>query len=283
MNLSSINPFIRYAAMQSAFSAPSDYSISYDSRLFYFHSGKCELNIKDRVYELLPGCLMLWQSGTPYKFLTRKNSVITALNFDFTQNHSTKKESISPVFQKDFNKKNLIEEICFSDFDVLNSPMILCNMQHLEPKINIITDEFAKKKLGYDSLCSALLKEIICDAVRANLVNVPGNSQKIEKVVRYIEQYYRNDISNAELSAIAGYHAYHLNRLMKSATGMTLHRYILNVRLQKAKDYLLNTDFGNAEIADLCGFSSAYHFCNAFSKKVGISPSAFRKSRKNIL
>ena len=156
-------------------------------------------------------------------------------------------------------------------------------MQHTESKINLITDEFAKKKLGYDAICSAVLKEIIADAARGALINVPENSWKIEKAVQYIEQHYDSDISNADLAAIAGYHPYHLNRLMKNTTGMTLHQYILNIRLEQAKDLLLNTDMPVFEISEKCGFKNQYHFSNIFKDKTKLTPSQYRNTKKDKL
>ena len=161
--------------------------------------------------------------------------------------------------------------------------MILHNMQHLETKINFIVDEFTKKKLGYEAICSAVLKEIIVEASRIELINIPQNSRKIEKALQYIEQHHSHDISNAELAALIGYHPYHLNRLMKSATGMTLHQYALNVRIEKSKIALLNTNMTIAEIAELCGFNTSYHFSNTFKSKTGLTPSAFRHNQKGIL
>lgn len=101
----------------------------------------------------------------------------------------------------------------------------------------------------------------------------------MENIIKYIEQHYEKDISNTELSEIAGYHPYHLSRLVKNATGLTLHQYILNVRLEKAKDFLLNTELSVYEIADKCGFNSPYHLSNTFKIKNKLTPSEFRNSK----
>lgn len=282
MLLSSINPFIRFAR-QITVSSINHATVSYDSRLFYVLSGSCVLSLPNGEYQLKPGTLLIWKCGTPYKFLIQADTSLISVNFDFTQKNSQKKDSISPVLQEVFKENILCETICFSDFEILNTPIILNNMQYLKSKIDLIVNEFAKKKLGYDAVCSAVLKEIITETARIALVSIPENSWKIEKAVQYIEQHFDNDISNSDLAAVAGYHPYHLNRLMKSTIGMTLHQYILNTRLEKSKDLLLNTDMPVAEIAEKCGFKNSYHFSNTFKSKIGATPTLFRNTKTGIL
>lgn len=282
MLLSAINPFIRFA-QPITIECIDSHTISYDSRLFYVLSGTCTLSISDKDYQLKPGTLLLWKSAIPYKFSINSNISLISINFDYTQENMQKKDSISPVLQEDFEEKKLLEKIYFSDFNILNTPIILHNMQHFETKIDLIVNEFSRKKLGYDVVCSAVLKELIVESARIALIDIPENSWKIEKAVQYIEQHYNHEISNAELAAIVGYHPYHLNRLMKSTTGMTLHQYMLNVRIEKSKSALLNTNMSIAEIAELCGFKNSYHFSNTFKSKTGLTPTSFRHNRKSIL
>lgn len=282
MLLSSVNPFIRFAQTVTV-DVINTLTISYDSRLFYVCSGFGTLSISDKEYPLKPGTLLIWRSAAPYRFIINDSIKLISVNFDFTQKNTQKKDSICPVPQKDFDPNKLLDKIYFSDFKVLNEPIILYNMQHTKAKLDILTDEFSKKKLGYDAFCSAVLKEIIIEAARTALVNVPENSYKIEKAVQYIEQNFDKDISNSDLAAAAGYHPYHLNRLMKSACGMTLHQYILNTRLEKSKYLLLNTNMSVAEISEKCGFKNSYHFSNTFKSKTGLTPTRFRSTKTGIL
>ena len=281
MLLSAINPFIRFAQLITIESTDS-HAISYDSRMFYVVRGTSTLTISGKQYQLKPGTLLLWRSGTPYEFSVDNNISLITFNFDYTQENIKKKDIISPIREEHFEEKELLERINFSDFNILNTPIILHNMEHFETKINLIVDEFAKKQLGYDAVCSAVLKELIVDIARIALINIPENSWRIEKAVQYIEQHYNCEISNTEVAAFVGYHPYQLNRLMKSITGMTLHQKVLNVRIEKAKNALLNTNMSIAEIAELCGFKNSYHFSNTFKSKTGITPSVFRHRRKSI-
>lgn len=281
MLLSEINPHIRFAKKICVTKLGLD-TITYDSRMFYVHAGECNLSISGKEYHLKSGVFMLWKCGTPYKFTVSRALSLFVINFDYTRINSKNKEMIPTSTVHKFNKEKLSENINFTDFDALNTPIILSGMQMFEPKFNMIENEFCCKKLGYEAICSAIMKELITETVRVMLLNTPKNIWKVENIIKYIEQNYERDISNAELSEIAGYHPYHLSRLVKSATGMSLHQYILNARLEKAKDFLLNTELSVYEIADKCGFKSPYHFSNTFKMKNKLTPTEFRNSKYSL-
>jgi len=52
---------------------------------------------------------------------------------------------------------------------------------------------------------------------------------------------------------------------------------VIRVRIARAKELLIHTDDTNYAIAKAIGYSSEYHFSRAFSKIVGVSPSAYKK------
>ena len=72
----------------------------------------------------------------------------------------------------------------------------------------------------------------------------------------------------------------HLNRKIKSITGITTQQYILRVRMEYAKHILLNTpDLTISEVAYKCGFEDAASFSRAFRRTFDKSPSQMRQDR----
>jgi AraC-like DNA-binding protein len=71
-------------------------------------------------------------------------------------------------------------------------------------------------------------------------------------------------------------------RAFKKITGSSPNQYLLDLRLNKAKDLLLSTKLNINEIADQTGFDSIYYFSKLFKKKNAGSPTSFRtkKTRK---
>jgi len=66
------------------------------------------------------------------------------------------------------------------------------------------------------------------------------------------------------------------SRAFHKAFDMTVHDYILTVRIKNAIDMLSNTDYPIQEIAEECGFHTANYFSKVFSAHVGMSPTEYR-------
>lgn len=81
----------------------------------------------------------------------------------------------------------------------------------------------------------------------------------------------------AELAALAGISSGHLQRAFRQSTGCTLGEHIRNVRLERARTLLSNTDLMLKEIAVRLGFTSQYGFTVAFQRGSGETPSSYRQ------
>jgi len=69
-------------------------------------------------------------------------------------------------------------------------------------------------------------------------------------------------------------------RQFKKKYNITPYNYLIELRIGRAKNLLVNSDKTLAEIANKLCFSSEYHFSNTFKKKTGTSPSEFRKNNR---
>ena len=95
-------------------------------------------------------------------------------------------------------------------------------------------------------------------------------------VAKYVEENLGRDIRLAQVAREAHLSTRHLHRLFIKHVGKSLHDYLLEQRLEKARQMLL--DQGRKafvkEIAFSCGFSSLAYFSNSFRKAYGVAPSA---------
>lgn len=73
----------------------------------------------------------------------------------------------------------------------------------------------------------------------------------------------------------------YLTKLFKKEMGSTPSKYLMDLRLRSAMDWLrISGDSSISEIAAMCGFRDPLHFSRVFRKKYGASPSAFRNGDK---
>jgi len=76
----------------------------------------------------------------------------------------------------------------------------------------------------------------------------------------------------SQLARTAGLNEFKLKKGFKETFDQTVFEYLAHVRLETAKNDLLNTDKSVTEIAGELGYSSLQHFSTAFKKKFGVSP-----------
>ncbi|RKJ20852.1 AraC family transcriptional regulator [bacterium D16-50] len=98
----------------------------------------------------------------------------------------------------------------------------------------------------------------------------------IQKVERFIRESYMRQITLEDLTALAGCSKTTLIQAFKEVYGSTPFGYIIQIRLQKAKELLVGTDAGISQISDLIGFQSVHYFSRFFKEKEGYSPMEFR-------
>jgi AraC family transcriptional regulator len=97
-------------------------------------------------------------------------------------------------------------------------------------------------------------------------------------VLDYVDAHLNDDLSLAELAKVSGLSAHHFGAAFKASTGATPHRYVIEQRVERARDLLRDRGQGIADVAYAVGFSSQSHFTANFRRIVGVTPSRFRRS-----
>ncbi|WP_028782455.1 helix-turn-helix transcriptional regulator [Thalassobacillus devorans] len=104
---------------------------------------------------------------------------------------------------------------------------------------------------------------------------------EVEEVVVYMHQRIYEPLSLADLAGQAGYSRYHFARIFKEQMGVSPLYYISALRLQKAKDLLLQTDLRVRDIGMEIGQQSLGTFTTRFTERVGMTPAQFRHYSPN--
>jgi YesN/AraC family two-component response regulator len=100
----------------------------------------------------------------------------------------------------------------------------------------------------------------------------------INKVQDYIKDNYNNiNLSADSISEVIGYSPYYFTKVFKEITGMNINDYIRQIRIDKVKELLSNTDYKINQIPNMAGFTNASHFFAVFKKDVGLTPLAYRE------
>ena len=104
----------------------------------------------------------------------------------------------------------------------------------------------------------------------------PYDLRCIDCAIQYIGKHYSDKISAEHLSMEVGLSKDKLQAGFQRRTGKTLHKYIQQVRLENARELLVNTNDPLKSVADASGFVNESHFCKVFKKMHLISPVQYR-------
>jgi AraC-like DNA-binding protein len=119
------------------------------------------------------------------------------------------------------------------------------------------------------------------DARPANLGGLAPWQAKRAKA--FLEANLSGTVSLAEVAGLCGISPSHFARAFRAATGRPPHRWLLERRVEAAKEALKTSDSPLAEIATVCGFSDPSHFSRVFSQATGETPAAWRRSHGRLI
>lgn len=168
-------------------------------------------------------------------------------------------------------------------FDVLDEEkfistpkLIIDNNLSFYRKIQTIAAEYLNKNKHYDLMIENLICNMLIDITRKD-------NQVLEKInpmlfaKSYINEYFATDINLDELAQTSGYSSEHFRYLFKNYTGLSPKAYILEKRINHAKELLTKTEYSLSDIASMCGYDDYAQFSAFFKKRTSYSPREYRK------
>jgi len=139
-----------------------------------------------------------------------------------------------------------------------------------------------------------LFMDHVAMALLTHLVQVYGGSGTAPQMVRgglapwqvrrakeLLVARLDGEIMLEELARECGLSRSHFARAFKKTTGKPPHRWLVEQRLERAREMLLKSGLSLGEIADTCGFADQSHFTRAFSASLGVTPSEWRRQRQS--
>lgn len=120
--------------------------------------------------------------------------------------------------------------------------------------------------------------QCVCDARRQGR----SFSPEIQSCMDYIDLHPLEPLEISDLADMVGYSAYYLSRKFHRETGSSIRDYIRQRKIKQGALLLVSTQDDLGTIAERLGFCSRSHFSDTFHKIMGLSPSEYRKQRRNF-
>jgi AraC family transcriptional regulator len=104
--------------------------------------------------------------------------------------------------------------------------------------------------------------------------------RQIGKAIDFMEAHLERSLDLATIAEAAGISPSHFARRFRATVGKAPHQYLIQIRIDRAKRLLSESDKSIAEIAFACGFASQEHLTRLFKRTCGLAPAGFRNARR---
>ncbi|HHV95311.1 MAG TPA: AraC family transcriptional regulator [Clostridiaceae bacterium] len=249
--------------------------------LVYIKRGNAIFEIAGIPVDIGPNEIIIIKPLQPHKVIVKSNIGCEFVVFNFK-------------FESKANKK--ISEVSISDFinfvsNKESGPFITLKVSSKNDIIEVINRILKEKKndeIGKDFMNYLLMLELFVLISRAMQMewenSIKGKSNKLKEVIQaavnYINLNYERDISLKDIAKYVFLSPSYFAKAFKDETGKSPISYLIQVRLERAKELLAESDQKVYEIAVAVGFSNQQRFNEIFKKYTGMTPLQYRKLQK---
>ena len=229
--------------------------------IYYEHCrGVCVLNAAE--HPVTDRCLFLLTPRDFHRIETENRPVSRSVNISFSEN------AVDP---------KLLREISQTPYVWYAPP------DFTDGLIDRLYQVFCEKDARADALAGHLLSALLIDILRqgenVSAVNPYVNSL-IGKAMLFITTDLSQRISLKEIAAYCGMTPTYFSGLFHTQTGKPFIKWLTNVRIDRAKYLLTESDASILEISLECGYNNFSHFIKTFRLHEGITPTAYRKQQR---
>lgn len=248
----------------------------------YVYQGEMKQNIEGKEIKLKKGEIIFLNQKIKHKIgMTGENDVI--INF-----------LIAPDFfdyiVKMFKNENIISTFLLSTIysnNVSGEYLIfhVSEVKKIQKLMEEIIEEMYREKISSNVKIQLLMGLLIVELLEHNDFIDSYSEENYDKkiiidVLKYIDKEYK-DANLKEISEKLNQVDYHISRMIKSVTGMTFKALLQEKKLEKAAEFLKNSEMSVENIIKNVGYENATYFYRIFKKKYNMSLKEYRDSNSN--
>lgn len=239
--------------------------------LYFLLSGERRYFIDGEIYNVSPGNLVIVPRDTIHRTMALNRRGYDRYVLYFTE------ESLGGL-REELGEENFLRLISLGCVQ-LPAEQIPTVRERLE-RI------YAEQQLGdpfSPAMMRSVLREILLTALRHGVKKscaLSEGADKIQHVARYISENFTEPLTLDDAARMACMEKTYFSKRFKALTGFNFSSYITQLRLSAARQLLLNSEMNISEIAAQAGFSGSNYFGDVFLRVYGMSPTEYRKQRK---
>lgn len=247
--------------------------------MMYVTEGALVYTVKDKVYHLHKGDLVLIPPHTPHraKDMPYEHSKRIIINFNraFAANNIQTHCNLLWAYENVENNGHIVRMDSISGKILESLLMRMYGSYH--------SNQYGDDLIFTIAFLQALL--VINRKVKGFPAGGTGaimDESSFSKIINYIDNNFCNSLSVPIVAQAVRLSPSRVSHIFKEETGLTVMQYVLQRRLNYAKDLIHNGE-SLSRIWMMCGFSDHTSFLRGFKKQFNITPSAYRKSYLSIV
>lgn len=238
---------------------------------FLVSSGRIQHRCNDREVTLKAGALQLIRPDDKHQVLPDPNSWGGVI-----YNCNIRKEEFMPLFSFLINSNNCSVDDLVQTVDLADTAEFASLIQRMERVLEL------QYNTGFpEFLCHALSRSIQQEVISIFLERTVREENSVPDWLSAVFAEMRkpeNLIGGLpRMLELSGRSREHLSRSFKQHYGMAPREYLLDLKLQRATDLLVQRDLSVTQIAGLSGFENLAYFRKCFLARFGITPLQYRK------
>ena len=280
-SITEIDPTLHFVGtVQVTPSDGRDTRIGYMHRLFCLKSGRCRVRVRDNEIDLKNEDVLLVLSGTPYQILSQESGALLLLtNFNFFgESRGDAAPNFGYAIARDFRDEGRLERVDFSEGVLRTGYAHIRSASDLVSLLDALLGEAERGEILSERQISAYLLLCLNRIFRRLLLSPSGESEtRHGEILAYLAQHFAEPIDNSSVARLFHYHPNYIGELVREATGLPLHKYLIRLRLRRASELLSAGGMPISEIARQSGFENAAYFTRCFRDSLGCTPSEYRR------
>ena len=218
--------------------------------LVYYLSGSGVTTVNGMEYEFSPGSIILTQANDIHSERATEPVVVLFIGF-------------------------------ITDHTFVNGPFFTDLEEKMLHTIMEIETEMKRKDYFYEAVVNILTEKLLYQIQRSSPREDKRKSD-FAYILNYMHANANQNITVEQIAYTLGYNYDYFRQLFIKNVGQSAKNYLMQLKLNNVKEYLINFDYSLYEIAQITGFSSTSHLCMVFKKQFRISCAEFKKNNKSI-
>lgn len=237
-----------------------DHGASFN-KFYYFLSGRCQLTIEDKSYTAGAGDWFFIPAGVRHSYTDLPGACFEKhwIHFDLYPNDSLPRLLHLPDLVRGDDKES---RVLFETLSRTNASHALTDKLHAKVALLALITRYV---------------ELSCTE---DLPVLSEEDRRIGEVLSFIHKNLAAPLNNQLLADVCHLHPNHFIRFFSQKTGQSPANYVMQCRMEQARQLLIQSDLPVSQIAEQVGLPDQSHFARLFRNFYAMTPSRCRKQHK---